>query len=52
MLDKRGHLRLIDFGTAEITNCTLLKPQFKEHILTLKKKSDEIVKQQESEEEP
>ena len=45
MLDKKGHLRLIDFGTAEITNCKLLKPQFKEHILSLKKKSDEIVKQ-------
>jgi hypothetical protein len=29
MLDKRGHLKLIDFGTAEITNCNILKPEFK-----------------------
>ena len=26
MLDKRGHLKLIDFGTAEITNCNIIKP--------------------------
>jgi hypothetical protein len=42
MLDKRGHLKLIDFGTAEITNCKLLSQQFKEHILKLKQKSDQL----------
>lgn len=42
MLDKRGHLKLIDFGTAEITNCKLLSVQFKEHILKLKQKSEKL----------
>ena len=42
MLDKNGHLKLIDFGTAEITNCKLLSNQFKEHILKLKQKSDQL----------
>lgn len=53
MLDRKGHLKLIDFGTAEITNCTLLTPQFKEHILKLKKKADEgeVVKEKVEEEE-
>ena len=41
MLDKSGHLKLIDFGTAEISECSILKPEFKEHIIKLKKKSDE-----------
>lgn len=41
MLDKRGHLKLIDFGTAEITECSIVKPEFKEHIIKLKKKADE-----------
>lgn len=47
MLDRRGHLKLIDFGTAEITNCKLLTAQFKEHILKLKKKSEELSQPQE-----
>jgi hypothetical protein len=42
MLDKKGHLRIIDFGTAEITNCKILTQQFKEHILKLKQKSDQL----------
>ena len=42
MLDSKGHLKLIDFGTAEITNCKILTPQFKEHILKLKQKSDQL----------
>jgi serine/threonine protein kinase len=29
MLDSQGHLKLIDFGTADITNCTLLSNEFK-----------------------
>jgi serine/threonine protein kinase len=41
MLSKRGHLKLIDFGTAEISNCTILKPEFKEHIIKLKQKADQ-----------
>lgn len=41
MLDHSGHLKLIDFGTAEITQCTLLKPEFKEHITKLKKKAED-----------
>ena len=36
MLDRRGYLRLIDFGTAEITNASVLKSEFKEQILKLK----------------
>ena len=43
MLDKKGHLVLIDFGTAEITNCKILSEKFKEHIFKLKKKSDELI---------
>ena len=43
MLDRRGHLKLIDFGTAEITNATILKPEFKEHILKLKQKADQLL---------
>lgn len=42
MLDNKGHLKLIDFGTAEITNCKILSAQFKEHILKLKQKSDQL----------
>ena len=42
MLDKRGHLKLIDFGTAEITECSIVKPEFKESIIKLKKKADEV----------
>lgn len=39
MLSKDGHLKLIDFGTAEITRCTLLDPKFKEDIEKQKKAS-------------
>lgn len=42
MLDRKGHLKLIDFGTAEITNCKILSNQFKENILKLKQKSEEL----------
>lgn len=42
MLDRKGHLKLIDFGTAEITNCKLLSAEFKEHIRELKQKSDQL----------
>ena len=42
LLDKRGHLKLIDFGTAEISECSLLKPEFKEHVIKLKKKAEEL----------
>ena len=41
MLNKHGHLKLIDFGTAEISECSIVKNQFKENIIKLKKKSDE-----------
>lgn len=41
MLNKYGHLKLIDFGTAEIMDCSIVKPTFKENIIKLKKKSDE-----------
>ena len=53
MLDKSGHLKLIDFGTAEISECSILKPEFKEHIIKLKKKADETGPEKAtSEEEP
>lgn len=29
MLSKDGHLKLIDFGTAEITRCKILDQKFK-----------------------
>lgn len=32
MLSKDGHLKLIDFGTAEITRCTIVDEKFKEDI--------------------
>lgn len=39
MLSKEGHLKLIDFGTAEITRCTLINEKFKEDIAKQKKSS-------------
>lgn len=51
MLSKRGHLKLIDFGTAEISNCKLLKPEFKEHIIKLKQKADQTQQEKKEEEE-
>jgi hypothetical protein len=52
MLDKRGHLKLIDFGTAEISGATILKNEFKEHITKLKQKSDQVsLKKEQSQEE-
>ena len=50
MLDKLGHLKLIDFGTAEITQSTILKPQFKEQIIKLKQKQQEAQPEEPSEE--
>ena len=40
MLSKEGHLKLIDFGTAEITKCTLINEKFKEDIAKQKKSSN------------
>ena len=37
MLSKDGHLKLIDFGTAEITRCTILDQKFKDDIEKQKK---------------
>lgn len=39
MLSKNGHIKLIDFGTAEITRCTLLDEKFKTNIAEQKKAS-------------
>ena len=41
MLDKLGHLKLIDFGTAEITKCKIISEEFKAYINNLKQKSEE-----------
>jgi hypothetical protein len=38
MLDSQGNLKLIDFGTAEITNCNIISQQFKDKINELKNK--------------
>lgn len=32
MLSDTGHLKVIDFGTAEISKCTLVSNSFKERI--------------------
>ena len=37
MLDLDGKLKLIDFGTAEITRCKILKEEFKTRIESQKK---------------
>jgi len=37
MLSKDGHLKLIDFGTAEITRCTIVDEKFKKDIEKQKK---------------
>lgn len=39
MLSKNGHMKLIDFGTAEITRAALLDEKFKEAIVEQKKAS-------------
>lgn len=36
MLTSEGHIKLIDFGTADITNCTLISDNFKEKLAKLK----------------
>lgn len=51
MMDKRGHLKLIDFGTAEISECTILKPGFRENIIKQKKKLEETEPEKMSSEE-
>ena len=51
MLDKLGHLKLIDFGTAEITKCKIISEDFKAHIHNLKQKSEEKTQLPEDEEE-
>ena len=40
MLSKNGHLKLIDFGTAEITKCNIVSDKFKEDIAKQKKNSN------------
>ena len=40
MLSKNGHVKLIDFGTAEITRSTLLDDKFKDNIAEQKKASN------------
>lgn len=37
MLSKERHLKLIDFGTAEITKCNIVNEKFKEDIENQKK---------------
>lgn len=37
MLSKDGHIKLIDFGTAEISRCTILDEKFKDDIEKQKK---------------
>lgn len=49
MLSKDGHIKLIDFGTAEISRCTIIDEKFKEDIEKQKKKS---VAQKKLQEEP
>jgi hypothetical protein len=29
MLSKNGHIKIIDFGTAEISNCKIISDKFK-----------------------
>ena len=38
MLDCYGHLKLIDFGTADISNSKITSKDFKDRILKLKQK--------------
>ena len=40
LLSKHGHIKIIDFGTAEISDCLLLSEEFKERVLKMKKKCD------------
>lgn len=37
MLSKNGHIKIIDFGTAEITRCKIVDEKFKEDIAKQKK---------------
>lgn len=46
MLSKTGHLKLIDFGTAEITRCTIVDKEFKDNIEKSKKDNKQNEKQE------
>lgn len=37
MLSKNGHIKLIDFGTAEISKCRLISQEFRDKIESQKK---------------
>lgn len=39
MLSSTGHLKVIDFGTAEISKCTLVSNSFKDKIEKMKEKA-------------
>lgn len=41
MLSREGHLKLIDFGTADISNSDLISEAFKERINQMKTKKKE-----------
>jgi len=36
MLTKEGHIKLIDFGTADVSECTILPESFKEALKAMK----------------
>lgn len=55
MLSKDGHLKLIDFGTAQITRCTILDQKFKTDIENQKKAAASkraAIEQQATEDDP
>lgn len=37
MLSKAGHIKLIDFGTAEISRCKVISQEFRDQIESQKK---------------
>lgn len=38
MISRDGHLKLVDFGTADITNASILPETFKDRIEEMKRK--------------
>jgi hypothetical protein len=41
MLSETGHIKIIDFGTADISESKILKESFKEKIASMKQKNKE-----------